>query len=189
MDYEKIVLEKFNGNKRLKHIYGVANTAKMLAIKYGVDPEKAYIAGLLHDFCKYDSYEDMTSIMNKEDVIKFKDAKEIYHAYASSEYAKRYLNVTDKEILDAIKYHVYGRINMTLLEKIIVISDFCEPNRDFIEASIVRNHFNNLDLALYEVLKYSVDFLYKKNIAPLDEQLQILNYYKEKNNGIIEKNC
>lgn len=180
MDYEAKVLEKFNGNKRIKHIYGVANMAKELAIKYGVNPIKAYTAGLLHDFCKYDSYEFMTSIMDNEDVIKFKDAKEIYHAYASSEYAKRYLNVDDVEILNAIKYHVYGRIDMTMLEKIIVVSDFCEPSRDFAEADIVRNHLDNIDLALVETLRYSIDFLYKKNVTPLKEQLEVLKYYEEK---------
>lgn len=188
MDIIETVNKKFDGNKRLKHIYGVADLAKSIAEKYNVNPEKAYVAGILHDFCKYDDIDFMTSLMNKEDVIKFKDAKEIYHAYASSEYAKRYLGIDDVDILNAIKYHVYGRINMSNLEKIIVVCDFCEPNRDFPEATIVRNNLDNLDYALYLTLDYSVNFLYKKNVKPLDEELEVLNYYKEVYYGTIKKN-
>lgn len=184
MDLEKIVNEKFYNNKRLNHIYGVANTAKLMAKIHDVDAEKAYIAGLLHDFCKYDSYEFMESLMDKSDIEKLQDAKEVYHAYASSEYARRFLDIKDEDILNAIKYHVYGRINMTDLEKIIVISDFCEPNRDFIEAKMVYEKIDDLDVALIDVLEYSIKFLYEKNKKPLDEQLEVLKYYKEKYNGI-----
>ena len=37
---------------RLNHILGVAETAINLAINYGADPQKAELAGLLHDCAK-----------------------------------------------------------------------------------------------------------------------------------------
>ena len=42
--------------KRLRHSLGVAQTAVKLAVKYGADPVKAEIAGLLHDCSKGLSY-------------------------------------------------------------------------------------------------------------------------------------
>ena len=47
--------------KRKKHILGVAQTAKQLAKRYGADPQKAYLAGLLHDF-KVDDFKPGTGL-------------------------------------------------------------------------------------------------------------------------------
>ncbi|MBQ3387356.1 MAG: nicotinate (nicotinamide) nucleotide adenylyltransferase, partial [Eggerthellaceae bacterium] len=44
------------GEHRYAHIIGVAETAKSLAKAYGVDEDKAYLAGLLHDWDK--AYDD-----------------------------------------------------------------------------------------------------------------------------------
>ena len=48
----KKYLEENTDKKRLKHIYGVVESAGELAKHYGVDEEKAYLAALLHDCAK-----------------------------------------------------------------------------------------------------------------------------------------
>ena len=122
---EEEVYRKYGSSKRLNHILGVARLAKELAIKFNLDSEKAYITGLLHDYIKYESVDEMKEIINDSYIIeKFKDAPQIYHAYASSVVAKEKFGITDEEILNGVKYHVFGRVGMTLFEKIIVISDF-----------------------------------------------------------------
>ncbi len=52
-------LENHVRPKRLKHSLGVAQTAVELAEKYGADPVKAEIAGLLHDCSKGLNEEEM----------------------------------------------------------------------------------------------------------------------------------
>ena len=37
----------------------------------------------------------------------------------------------DDEIYNAILWHTTGKANMTLLEKVISLADYIEPNRDF----------------------------------------------------------
>ena len=37
---------------RLKHSIGVAETARSLAMRFGVDPRKAYTAGITHDIAR-----------------------------------------------------------------------------------------------------------------------------------------
>ena len=37
----------------------------------------------------------------------------------------------DVEIINAVRYHTSGRMNMTLLEKIIYLADYIEPGRQF----------------------------------------------------------
>lgn len=185
-DIEKAVREKYANSKRLEHILGVARLAKDLAIKFDLDGEKAYIAGLLHDYCKYESTEEMVEIIADETIIeKFKDAPQIYHAYASSIVAEKKFNIKDIEILNAIKYHVYGRVNMTLFEKILVIADYAEDSRPYPNCKEVRRILDEgrFDLAMYLCIKYTIEAVLAKGDKPLTEQYEILEelekIYKE----------
>ena len=174
---EEAVYSKYQNSKRLNHILGVAKLAKELAIKCNIDSEKAYIAGLLHDYIKYEPISQMLEIIKDEEIIeKFKDAPQIYHAYASSVVAKEEFNINDEEILNAIKYHVYGRLNMTLLEKILVVSDFAEDSREYARCKEVRKILDegNFDLALYLSIKYTIETVIAKGDNPMEEQYKIL---------------
>ncbi len=176
-EIEEKVFAKYGQNKRLEHILGVARLAKSLAIKYGLDGEKAYIAGLLHDYCKYESVEEMQLIINDTEIIeKFKNAPQIYHAYASSVLAQKLFKIQDEEILNGIKYHVYGRIGMSLFEKIIVLSDYCEDSRVYPTCKEVRQILDDGDFnrAMYMCIKYTIDAVLKAGNQPMDEQYVIL---------------
>lgn len=182
-EIESKVREKYANSKRLNHILGVARLAKELAIKFGLDSEKAYIAGLLHDYYKYETIEEMLELISDKEIEeKFKGAPQIYHAYASSVAANKYFNITDNEILNAIKYHVYGRIDMTLFEKILVISDFAEDSREYASCKEVRKVLDdgNFDLAMYLCIKYTIEAVLSKGDNPLEEQYQILEQLKER---------
>ena len=183
IEIEEKVYEKYGNTKRYKHILGVADLAKKLAIKFGLDAEKAYITGLLHDYYKYESIEEMKQIIDDEAVIqKFINAPQIYHAYASSRAAMMLFNITDEEILNGIKYHVYGRIGMSLFEKIIVLSDYCEDSREYASCKEVRKILEegNFDLAMYLCIKYTIEAVLAKGDMPLDEQYIILKELEER---------
>ena len=176
-DIEKRVLDKYKGTHRLEHILGVARLARKLAIKFNLDGDKAYIAGLLHDYIKYESVEEMKMIINDKEVEeKFKDAPQLLHAYASYQVAKDKFNITDIDILNGIKYHVYGRVDMTLFEKILVISDFCEDSRKYARCIETRKVLDegNFDLAMYLCIKYTIEAVLKSGNTPLAEQYEIL---------------
>ena len=49
--------------ERYKHSLGTADSAKLLAEKYGQDCEKAYLAGLLHDCAKCFSTDKLLEII------------------------------------------------------------------------------------------------------------------------------
>lgn len=175
---ENLVFEKFKNSKRLIHILGVAKLAKELAIKFGLDADKAYVTGLLHDFCKYETLDEMKKIINDEQIIKkFESAPQIYHAYAASAWVKDNLEIEDEEILNGIKYHVYGRTGMSLFEKIIVLSDYCEDSREYETCKKVRRILNDdkFDLAMYLCIKYTIESVLTHGDKPLPEQYEILN--------------
>ena len=50
---------------RFEHMLGVEKAAIALAQKYGVDPHKASLAGLLHDYCKEVDDETFLSLIDK----------------------------------------------------------------------------------------------------------------------------
>lgn len=176
-EIETSVRKKYAGSKRLNHILGVAKLAKELAVRFNLDADKAYIAGLLHDYCKYETVEEMVEIINDEEIVaKFKETPQIYHAYASSVVARDKFNITDETILNGIKYHVYGRIGMSLFEKILVISDFCEDSREYARCKETRKVLDSgdFDLAMYLCIKYTIEAVVNKGDTPLTEQYEIL---------------
>ena len=128
---EQILKERLT-DKRFNHSLGVRDTAAELAAIYGVDVEKARLAGLIHDCCKGMSAEDSEALCLKYgiDLTEFSEMHGgLLHAPLGAEFAKRELRISDREILDAIYYHTTGRPDMTMLEKIIYIADYIEPNR------------------------------------------------------------
>lgn len=147
---------------RFKHTIGVMETAVKLAKRYQEDADKARIAGLLHD-C----------------------AKEIYpglqHASKGAELAREEYGITDQEILDAIKWHTTGRPKMTLLDKIIYVADYIEPNRNQAPNLDEIRHLAmlNLDECLYTILEASLAYLKTRSevVDPMTEQTYL--YYKE----------
>lgn len=132
LDEVKNALEKKLKPGRWQHTLGVADTAKRLAGKYGVDPMRAYLAGLLHDCAKWMSFEDMVNLVsgNVADVTEEELVNEpVLHAPAGMLVAAQEYGVRDPEILSAIRKHTVGSGGMTALEKLIYTADFVEPNR------------------------------------------------------------
>lgn len=173
--------------KRFEHSIGVEYTAGTMAFMYGVDYEKAMIAGLLHDCAKY--------VPNDKKIAKCEKRKipiseceyenpELLHAKLSAVYAEEKYGVSDKEILSAITYHTTGKPAMTTLEKIIYIADYIEPNRNILpEMDIIRKEaYTDLDLCLLHILHNSVHYLGKKGASVDPITQQTYEYYSKLRN-------
>lgn len=120
-DYVKKHLSLF----RYNHSLLVAQAAKSLAQIYGLDESKAYITGLLHDIAKEFTDEENKYYIDKYniDLEYTKDAlKPVLHGIVGSYFVKEKFNMDD-EVCNAIKYHTLGNKNMTLFDKIILVSD------------------------------------------------------------------
>ncbi len=175
---------------RYCHTIGVALTAAALAMRYRFDsPDRAQIAGLLHDCAKCIPNEDKYALCNEFGVylndFELKNPS-LVHAKLGAEIASNKFGVFDRDILDAIRTHTTGAPNMSLLQKIIYVADFIEPNRDDIIPhieSIQSLAFEDLDRAVYEISGYSIDYLNKsgKEIDPAT--IATHNFYKNKIEG------
>ncbi len=173
--------------ERLKHVLGVYETSINLAKAHHLDINKVSIAALYHDYAKYDKFEDQMKYLDLEIIKAYVDTPVIYHAFAAAKALEVDFKIYDSEVLNAIKYHVWGRIGMADIEKVILISDSCEPNRKFEDAKYIYEiALKDLDLACELVMKASIDYLKSKGIVPAEEQLNAYTYYMEVNRGKTE---
>ncbi|HKL61222.1 MAG TPA: bis(5'-nucleosyl)-tetraphosphatase (symmetrical) YqeK [Acholeplasma sp.] len=175
--------EKFkNDRNRLTHIYGVRDRAIELAEIYHADKNKVELAALLHDMMKNELTDAQISYINDDYLINYYlDVPVAYHAVSGSIYAQRELSIEDEIILEAIKYHVWGKIDMSLENMIICVSDFCEPNRIYPKArEIYELAKKDLSLAFAQSLKATMDYLISCGIKPFKDQVAVYEYYKDK---------
>ncbi len=150
--------------KRYEHTLGVEYTCCALAMRYGEDMEKARIAGLLHDCAKHYSGNELLAFcqMHNLSVNEYEEVfPELLHAKVGAKLAQIEYGVEDNDILKAIEYHTTGKPNMSLLDKIVYIADYMEPNRDRAPylSKIRALAFSDFDTCLVEILGGILSYL------------------------------
>jgi predicted HD superfamily hydrolase involved in NAD metabolism len=183
----KVEAKLKNDEMRLKHVIGVYETAIKLAKIYKVDENYVAIASLYHDYTKNDSIEDQIKLLNQEDIKKYKDYPVIYHALSAAKQLEKDFSVKNEDILNSIKSHVWGRPFMSIYEKIVFVSDYCEPNRVFIDTtSLYALAVKDIDLAVLKSMELTLNYLKRQGLKPSKEQLEAYTYYMEVNSGKVK---
>lgn len=168
---------------RLQHIYGVKNTAIKLAKIHDVPISKVIWAAYLHDFTKPMSTTEHIKMLKDHDLSDVLKAftPPLYHAYTAAIVAKEIYHVEDEDVLNAIKYHTVGRPNMSLLEKILFISDYIEPSRHYTSCVMVREiALNDLDYGVYLAIDYSIKYFESLGGKIPDIAYEARRFYQDK---------
>ena len=174
--------------KRFSHIINVAEMSFKLAKLHGYDPVKAYTAGLLHDCAKYLDDEETLKEADKcgiqYDEVEKRLPRNLLHSKIGAEWAREKYGIADEDIINAIKYHTTGRPNMSILEKIVYMSDVIEPGREMQYTptlDVIRSVATyDLDLACAYVLDNVVPYVlktYKDNVCMLS--VETYEFYKK----------
>lgn len=163
---------------RYHHTIGVMETALILARKYGGNEKKAELAAIFHDYAKFRPKEEMKQIILEQgmpsELLQYNS--ELWHAPVGAFLVQKEVGVQDGEILDAIRYHTSGRVEMTLLEKIIYLADYIEPGRHFPGVDEVRELAEfNLEQALIKSIQNTIMFLMKKGQPVFPETFHTYN--------------
>ena len=180
-EIKKWLKENLN-EERYLHSLGTAECAVELADKFGLDKEKAYTAGLLHDCAKCFSKEKLKKIIN--DHLQVEECEMLnyktLHAPVSAHIAQKDFGVEDNEILSAIRWHTLGKIDMTTFEKVIFLADKIEPNtreekyrNEILE---ILNEENGLNLALLRCYKETIKSLVKRELKICLTTINIYNH-------------
>ena len=157
--------------KRHAHIRGVEEEAVRLARRWGADEQDARHAGILHDCTKYLSLDEHLALCEKYYVPldeMERVSEKLLHSKTGCALAW-YIYGQNEQVCRAIYWHTTGRPDMTLLEKIIYLADYMEPNRDFDGVEELRRLcYEDLDAALTLAFTMSVEDLKErgKDIHP-----------------------
>lgn len=175
IDLIKADLKEKLPKKRYEHTLGVAYTAAALAMCYGEDILKAELAGILHDVAKAKKSSELKDDM-KGYIDPYTDgdyvaliadkAPQILHAIYAPYLAKKDYRIEDKDILSAIRWHTTGKKNMTMLEKIVFVADYIEPNRKKLpDLDRIRTlSFHDISEAVKVIAKSTIEYLGSQGI-------------------------
>jgi len=171
--------------ERFSHTLGTAKYVKELAAKYGLNIEKAYITGLLHDCAKCFPNEKLLKIIknnidvNECEMLNYKTL----HAPVSAYIAEKEFGVTDPEILSGIRWHTLGHLNMSTFEKVVFLADKIEPNtrqqkyrNEILE---ILEEDNGLDKAILKCYKNTIKSLVKRDLKICLLTIEIYNQLQD----------
>lgn len=169
---------------RYYHTISVANSCALLASINGIDINKAYLCGLLHDCAKYMTGEEMLK-MAKDKKVSISEIEaikpDLLHAKLGSYLAIKKYKVKDEDINSAILCHTTGKPDMSLLDKILYISDYIAYGRDEIKLprlpEVRKVAFTDIDECLKMILSDSVDYLEKSGMVIDNKTKETYEYY------------
>ena len=153
LEQEVISLLKPN---RVAHVLGCRDAAVELAKRWGADPVDAARAGLLHDITKALDGPLQLTLCREYGILLDNFSMEnpkTLHALTGSLVAERIFGENPR-VVAAIRSHTTGKANMNVLEKIIYVADYMEPNRTFPGVDQLR-HLADTDLD--EALRWGLE--------------------------------
>ena len=147
---------------RRDHVIGCSETAKALAEKWGADPALARRAGILHDITKALDKPAHLALCKKYGTVlrDFEiENEKLLHSKSGAAVAGGVFGECP-EVVSAIYWHTTGKADMTLLEKIVYMADYMEPNREFDGVEELRAlAWTDLDRAMLRAFEISVEML------------------------------
>ena len=175
-ELEQVVISLLNPN-RVAHVLGCRDTAVELAKRWGADVTDAARAGILHDITKAidgplqltlcDAYGKLLSDFSKR-------YPKTLHALTGSLVAQRIFG-ENEAVVSAIEHHTTGKADMNLLETIIYVADYMEPNRNFPGVEKLRQlAFTDIQAALKLGLEMTLEHLNRQGTEVSPESREAL---------------
>lgn len=136
-------LAKKLSHRRFEHSVRTAYFSAELAASLGENKETAFLAGLLHDCAREFSKQELLAAAKKYNIRPSRTERHapmLLHGKIGAIIAQeKYLLTENKEITNAIKNHIYGRLRMSVIEKIVFLTDYADNSRKFKEADTIRD--------------------------------------------------
>ena len=167
--------------KRVPHVMGVEEEAVKLARYWGADETLARRAGILHDCTKYWTLEENKALCAKYgvelDELENKAVK-LLHSKTGACMAK-YVFGEPEEVYQAIFWHTTAKADMTLLDKILYMADYIEPNRDFDGVERLRAlSYQDLDKALLLGVESTIQEMEERGLPIHSNTLQARDWLR-----------
>ena len=148
---------------RYRHSLGVSQTAEQLARIYGVDQNEAAVAGLLHDWDKSLTGDELKRKAKK---LKLADkevrehATGVLHSWTAAATLRDEFPELSDTVLQAISRHTCGAVGMSDLDMVVFVADIIEPGRDFPDIEGLRAAVGEVCLEELFYRTYKANFMY-----------------------------
>ena len=167
--------------RRIAHVAGCESEAVLLAKRWGEDPELAAEAGILHDITKKLSFEEQLNLCEKYGIINDhaeQNTPGILHAKTGAAVARDLFGMEER-VCGAIRWHCTGKPDMSLLEKIVWLADYIEPNRAFPGVEKIRAlAYEDIDEAMAEALNMTLQHIRGKGREPYKDTAEAYQWYR-----------
>lgn len=179
-ELESVVCSLLKPN-RVAHVLGCRQAAVELAKRWGADETDAARGALLHDITKALDGPLQLNLCRSYGV-ELDDFSQRYpktlHALTGSLVAQRIFGENDA-VVSAICSHTTGKADMNMLETILYVADYMEPNRDFPGVEELR-HLTTVDMyqALRRGLEMTLEHLANQGAEVSDASKQALDYLR-----------
>ncbi len=144
------------------HVLRVVTEARRLALRYGVDEDRATLAVLGHDLARGHTSTDLlrqaeAAGLTPSDIERAQPI--LLHGPLSARLMAERFGIEDAGVLAAARYHTTARAGMSALERVIYVADKIEPEKARREPALAdarRLADSDLDAALCGLLDYQV---------------------------------
>ncbi len=178
-------LKKRLKKRRYQHVKGVASTAKELARTYNVSVRKAHLAGLLHDWDKNYTNDEIRirarslGLEKRMGTYVIDNMPYVLHGPTAAKALGKQFPEIPADVLQAIDRHTTGAAHMSDLDMVIYIADALEPQRDFegveeLRLAVGKKSLEELFLMTYKQL-FVMLLESERNMYP--DNVKIWNYY------------
>ncbi|MCL2266437.1 MAG: nicotinate (nicotinamide) nucleotide adenylyltransferase [Treponema sp.] len=145
--------------ERFLHSRCTAVHARDMCIRFGIDPNAGYLAGIAHDIAKQLDNKKIIKIVKSEKLVMSaieKGKPNLLHGKAASILLRDNFGIRNKDVLEAVAFHTSGCENMGPLAKIIYIADKTESTRNIDPALKRMCRESDLDSVLIAVLEKTI---------------------------------
>ncbi|MBE8848229.1 bis(5'-nucleosyl)-tetraphosphatase (symmetrical) YqeK [Enterococcus durans] len=164
-DIKNFLFEK-NCEKTYFHCIMVGECAYKLGKNYLSEPNKARVAGYLHDISAIYPNEERIAIAN-EYSIELNDAERkfpmIIHQKISKQIAIQNFGILDKEILSAIECHTTLKKNYSELDLVVFVADKIKWDQSGVPPYL-NGLLKELDESLENAAYYYIEYILKNGV-------------------------
>lgn len=151
---------------RFHHSECVAKRCAQLARMYGADENDAKLVGIVHDIAKELPAEERVKYC-EENGLEIDEIEShslgLLHGKIGADMAKKDFGFSE-DLCSAIRCHTTGKVNMSLLDKILFVADMSSADRDFSDTEYIIELGNqNLDECVKYILKKTIQSRINEN--------------------------
>lgn len=122
------------GERAFAHCVRVAQTAGQIAAIYGVDPDEARLAGLLHDWDRELDHDSLVQVAERngiDDAAEEFRTTDLLHAHTGALALRERFPGISTDVVRAVERHTLGAVGMQPLDMVLYVADTVEPGRSY----------------------------------------------------------